>query len=172
MLFLAGCGAGSTPPAAPTSPANALPASTVGAGLQPTADVGSPPRVEAGVPTPTPDPNLDNAELVVFRYYQALGVQQYAAARTLLAPEVQARTSEADLEESVAGTDAVGLVAIIPQSITPTRVIFQGIVSARTIPDVPSQWSYAANTRYVECTRTPEGWRIVQISPDPIPVNS
>jgi len=122
----------------------------------------------AAVPTPTANPSLNDAERTVFVYYAALGQQEYGIARMLLAPDVRARTSEADLAQSVAGTEAVGLAAIVPQSITPTRVYFQAIVSARTIPDVPSEWRFAANPRYVVAVTTPEGWRISEISTEPI----
>jgi hypothetical protein len=125
--------------------------------------------VEIAVATPTVNPTGDDAEYMIFYYYAALGYKQFATALEYLAPEVRSRTTEADLEASVAGTEAVGLAAIVPQSLTGTRAVYQALVSARTIPGVESEWNLAANTRYVECVRTPEGWRINRISPEPFP---
>jgi hypothetical protein len=157
FLFAACRGIGPEPTPSPAAPE---PTPTLGPEALATA--------VAAVPTPTPNLSLDNAERTVFVYYAALGHQEYGIARMLLAPDLRARTSEADLAQSVAGTEAVGLAAIVPQSITPTRIYFQAIVSARTIPDVPSEWRFAANERYVVVVSTPEGWRISQVSTEPI----
>jgi hypothetical protein len=126
------------------------------------------PTVEI-VATPTVNPTGDDAEYTIFYYYAALGYKEFAVAREYLAPDVRARTTEADLAASVAGTEAVGLSAIVPQSLTGTRAVYQALVSARTTPGAESEWNFAANTRYVECVRTPDGWKINRISLEPFP---
>ena len=130
------------------------------------------PTVEVPTPTPAATANLttEDAERAAFVYFSALGRQEYAVARGLLTVELRARTSEANLEASVAGTEAVGLVVIVPMSVTPNRVVFQGVISARMIPGAASEWGFGANTRYLELVRTPDGWRLSQVSAEPIPI--
>jgi len=164
-LPLVACAAGGGPGGTASTPTSSPAPATVL--TTPTAQIGGDTGASTVQP-PTPFPGQDDAEITAFNYFAALGNHQYAQARSYLAPDLQAGTSEADLAAQMEGAEVVGLVVLVPTATRPDRVIYQAIVSARTIPGAPGPWNFGANTRYVELIRTPQGWRLSQVSTEPL----
>ncbi len=122
----------------------------------------------AGGPSPVALAADPDAERVVLEYFGALGRNQPAAARAHLAPDAQARQSEADLANAAAAVRAISVTNLQGLSATPQRRVYRVTLLVTPNPDKPSNWNPGSNTQWVVVVRAAPGWRIAELSSSPI----
>jgi hypothetical protein len=120
------------------------------------------------VPPLSVSPALQDADLVILDYVQALQEKQPAIAWELLAPGAQAQTSEAQIGQLAQTLQYVSATSLNLTQAAQDRLVYAVQLWVTPASDQASEWTGGRNLRWFALVRTPEGWRIAQISNSPI----
>jgi hypothetical protein len=113
-----------------------------------------------------PEDRLASAQVII-DYYQALEDKQINEAMALLAPSATENT-EADVATAAKEIEGITTTSLQLIQASPDSEIFEA--TFWTLPDSedPGDWTTGSNVRWIKLTHTTDGWRIAQISSEPM----
>ncbi len=114
-----------------------------------------------------PDDRIASAQVII-DYYQYLADGQAAAAMDLLTPDMLAQTSESDVTAAANEIQGLTTTSLKLVQASPDAEIYTGTFWVLPDSEDSGDWVTGSNTRWIALEKTSIGWRIAQLSLNPI----